>query len=386
MKKIRVYHFNNSSGGGVLSVIRNLLRYSNNPLIENHIIYTINKKNSPVFSIDHLEGAVTEQVFYYSPDWNFFHTCRQLAKLLPDDKAVIVAHDWIDLGMVSNLGLQNPVVQLLHGNYDYYYQLAELHQHGIDKFLAVSQPIYNRLCKQLPGRSGDINCKYFPVPDIKKMEKSNTLFNIFYGVGNLEYENKRFGVIAEIDLQLRSNNIEVCWTIVGSCSENSTRQKLDSLQNHHHYSHLKNEEVLTLLETQHVFILPSINEGLPVSLVEAMKAGLVPLIPTWGNAVEGIVIEANTGYYIENKDIGGYVEKIKALKDNRELLAQISSNAVSKANEQFDPYANTAAIENVFWEATKISKKKNAIKVYGSRLDQGWLPNIITKNLRSFKV
>ena len=99
-KKLHVYHFHNGGGGGVLSVIRNLVRYSQNTNIENHIIYTINKDIDPVYIIHPIEGAHSEKVFYFSSKWNFYYTCRQLAKLLPGDKALIVAHDWLELGIV----------------------------------------------------------------------------------------------------------------------------------------------------------------------------------------------------------------------------------------------------------------------------------------------
>ena len=120
---MKVYHFHNGSGGGVFSVIKNLLEFSQSPDIENHVIYTINKLNQPSYTIGNLKGAASEQIFYYSPKWNFFHTCKLLAKLLPDEKVIIVAHDWLELGLVSNLGLQNKVVMFLHGDYNYYYQL-----------------------------------------------------------------------------------------------------------------------------------------------------------------------------------------------------------------------------------------------------------------------
>ena len=156
MQKISVYHFHNGTGGGVLSVIRNLLRFSNNPLIENHIIYTINKQQTPVFLMEHIEGAVSEKIFYYSAKWNFYYTCKQLAKYLPNNKAVLVTHDWLELGMISNLGLQNPVITFIHGDYHYYYQLAQLHQAGIDKFIVIARGIETKLQSLLPARKKDI--------------------------------------------------------------------------------------------------------------------------------------------------------------------------------------------------------------------------------------
>jgi hypothetical protein len=111
---LKIVHFHNGSGGGILSVIRNLLAYRQHPDIENHVIYTINIEQIHDYKINHLVGAASERVFYYSPKWNFYFTCRQLAKLLPDDEALMVAHDWLELAMISNLGLNYPVVQFIN--------------------------------------------------------------------------------------------------------------------------------------------------------------------------------------------------------------------------------------------------------------------------------
>lgn len=380
--KIKVVHFHNGKQGGVFSVIRNLLRYSKNPAIENHVIYVINKKQNSSFHLHGLEGAASEQVFYYSRNWNFYHTCRELAKLLPAN-ALIVAHDWLELGMVSNLGLQNSVVQFLHGNYDYYYKLTQLHQYSIDQFICISKTIFQTLCKHLPKRVEDISCRFFPVPNLRKTEKTNKSFNIYYGVVDLEDNRKQFGVISKIDEQLRSKSIFVNWTIVGSYSEKITCKKLNALQNVQHFVRLTNEEIIGLLQSQHAFILPSFNEGLPVSLIEAMKAGLVPLIPKWENAVEDIVIDGETGYYIENTDIEKYAIIINELINDSNQWKRISTNAISKANEQFDPFKNTAAIEEIIINATMKKFKKNKKKVYGSRLDNEYLPNWLVNGLRN---
>ena len=127
MNKIKIYHFHNGTGGGVFTVIKNLLRFSVDKNIENHIIHAINTQIVPDYVIEPVTGAASQLLYYYTRQNNFYHTCRQLANLLPDDKAIIVAHDWLELGMASNLGLQNPVVQMVHGNYDYYYEIAKLH-------------------------------------------------------------------------------------------------------------------------------------------------------------------------------------------------------------------------------------------------------------------
>ena len=131
--------------------------------------------------------------------------------------------------------------------------------------------------------------------------------------------------------------------------------------------------------------MPSINEGFPVSVVEAMKAGVVPLITDWKGATYELMIEGKTGYYFENGDVEGYAETITLLNSDRVLLNKLASNAIKKANELFDPITNSQAIESLILETAKAAKKiKKPIKVYGSRLDQNWLPNFLTRTLRKF--
>ena len=62
MAKLKVFHFHNGSGGGVLSVIRNLLAYAQHDEIENHVIYTIKKEEISSFKIPGLKGAAGEHL------------------------------------------------------------------------------------------------------------------------------------------------------------------------------------------------------------------------------------------------------------------------------------------------------------------------------------
>ena len=390
-KKLQVYHFHNGSGGGVLSVIRNLLRFSKNPSIENHVIFTINKDVKPIYTVETLEGSQSEQVFYYSPKWNFYHTCRQLAKLLPDDKAIIVAHDWLELGMASNLGLQNPVVQIVHGNYEYYYDLAISHSLVVDTYIGISNRIFNSLQEKLSSRYNDIFYLNFPVPNIEAVIKKNEPLQLIYYVNNLKDNNKQFTTIVEIATQLSGAPDNYFFTIAGG---GITREEFFdiwpvAMRNHVNYKGLQtNEEMIALLPSQHIFLLPSLAEGLPVSLVEAMKAGAVPLITNWDNgAVDELVKEGVTGYSFKMGAALDYVVCIKNLQCNRQWLSQLSDNCIQISNTIFDPVINTKKFEDVYNNIVlKKMNLKNPVKVYGSRLDLSWLGNKFTYLVRnSFK-
>ena len=132
-----------------------------NPGIENHVIYTINKDVTSEFITDPLAGAISEKIFYYSPKWNFYYTCRQLAKLLPNKDAVVIAHDWLNWEPCSTLGAIKSLV-FFHGDYEYYYQLATLHEKAIDRFICVAQSIQIKLAERLPQRKNDMEYNRFP--------------------------------------------------------------------------------------------------------------------------------------------------------------------------------------------------------------------------------
>lgn len=381
MKKVKVYHFHNGSGGGVLSVIKNLLLYKQHDEIENHIIYTINKDLYHDFAIPHVVGAVSQQVFYYSASWNFFHTCKQLSKLFPED-AIIVAHDWLELGIVSNLGLQNKVIQILHGDFDYYYDLAFLHSDVIDKFICISATIQKKLFQKLSKRNNDILFKRFPVQDIPFTNKENDILQCIYFVRDLNDERKQFRKVIEIKNALNESNIFIKWVIIGG---GVNQKEFDLMWGQNSdvvfKGFLSNEDIIKEFSAIDIFILPSLAEGLPVALVESMKAGLVPIINNWFGATSDLVIENETGFYCQKNEIEEYLQKIILIEKNRILLKSLSFNASQKANCLFLPTENTLLIEDVFLYDISI-KNKISKKTYGSRLDQKWIPNILTSTIR----
>lgn len=389
MQKIKVYHFHNGSGGGVLSVIKNLLKYSTNSLIENHVIYTINKDQVQNYPVKQLEGAVSETVFYYSPKWNFYHTCRQLAKLLPDDKALLITHDWLELGMASQLGLQNPVINFLHGDFDYYYDLAKIHNKAINKFICISPVIFDKLLKSLVNRMDDILYRKFPIPSIEITEKSNHLLNCIYFVRDLTDTRKQFWMIPEINKQLIKKDISVNWIIAGGGVSKSEFKKLwngNGIHNVEFKEAVSNESIIEELKRSDIFLLPSTAEGFPVAVVEAMKAGVVPLITNWNGATDELVIENKTGFYFNVNDVESYVDKISQLNSDRKLLQSIALTAATVANKLFNPNQNTTDIESIYFTAIESNTViKKAKRVYGSKLDQKWIPNSITNFIRSFK-
>ena len=381
MDKLQVYHFHNGGGGGVLSVIRNLLMFSKNQSIENHIIYAVNKKEVPSYKIEPINGAVSQTLFCYSSNNNFYNTCNGLSKLLPNNSAVIVAHDWLELGVASNLGMQNPVVFFLHGDYDYYYELAIKNEQIINLFICVSKSIYEKLISVLPKRGKDIKYMRFPVPNSNFSFPKNSTNNIIF-LGRLTKE-KGYDKVVQIANRLFNSNINLNWHIVGNGKVINTENLNENIQIKF-YKNLPNLEVEALLEKMNFILLPSLAEGMPVSIIEAMKAGVVPLVNDISGGIQELIIDNETGYKIKSNEVNEFVSTIINLIKNQSLVLKMSKKAKGIADKLFNAYDNTKKIEEEILVINNVKAKKPR-KVYGSRLDHPLIPNNFTKFIRSIK-
>ena len=377
---IKVFHFHNGTGGGVLSVIRNLLLYKQHDTIENHVIYTINKEKQKDYSAPGLKCAASEQIFYYSPNWNFYYTCKQLAKLLPNEQCLLVAHDWLELGMISNLGLQNPVVQFPHGHYDYYFNLAKKHEAWIDAFICIAAALEVQLQNIIPSRKTDINYCRFPVPEVAITIKENKVPKILFA-GRCEKE-KGYDLLPAIAQQLNKAGEHFEWHIVGEgTEENQIKWPEEVYVTFHGVK--KNEELLTMLSSFDYFILPSLAEGMPISVIEAMKAGAIPVVNDLPGGLQEIVINEETGFRIKANAISGYTETLIRIEKDYSLKNKMADAAMQLANDFFQPQKNTAAIEEIFISTVlKTRTRKMKQKVIGSRLDLEWIPNSIVNFIR----
>lgn len=85
-----------------------------------------------------------------------------------------------------------------------------------------------------------------------------------------------------------------------------------------------------------VFVLPSYFEGLPMSLLETMSYGCVPVTTPVGSIPE-VVRDGENGLIIKTKDERSIVEALDRLNKNRNLLQCLSENARQTIFTKFSP-------------------------------------------------
>lgn len=379
-----VYHFLNGHFGGVYHVVRNLILYSRNPAIKNHVIYVIEKERFPEWEHLSIGSGCSEYIFRYSRYENIYHVYKRLTKLIPRD-AVLVAHDWFELGMVSAIGLCNRVIYFLHGNYEYYFSLLETHKNEIDTVLCITQTSFARL-SGIRINAEQVFHFRFPVAPIPYSNKDFSKLKIAVIAENLTDPNKGVSFIREINKDILLKSIPVEWHLAGKGFTDKSLKSwwgnTNNLPIYHGY--LTPDLLVDFFRSTNIFILPSVNEGVPVSLVEGMKAGLVPVIANWTSNVNQLVIDGESGFVLQDTSVSSYVSALASIYASHNQSHQISVNASKIANDQFDPFRQVDEFETYLLEVNE-SRTRIKKKVYGSRLDDEKIPNIITIFLRKLK-
>jgi len=92
------------------------------------------------------------------------------------------------------------------------------------------------------------------------------------------------------------------------------------------------KDVAELYKAADVFCFPSIREGLPVSVIEAMAAGL-PVISAINRGTVELVQENRNGFLCNCSDISGFAKKISILQNDPVLRKNMAQASMQKAEE-----------------------------------------------------
>jgi len=100
-------------------------------------------------------------------------------------------------------------------------------------------------------------------------------------------------------------------------------------------------DVPRLLAGGDVFALSSVHEGVPISVIEAMTAGL-PVVSTDVGALRDLVTDGVDGFLVPAGDASGLADRLTRLADDPALRTRLGEHARTRAREEFT-VENTAA-------------------------------------------
>ena len=247
-------------------------------------------------------------------------------------------------------------VAVIHSDNDCVYKQVESYLPWIDLIVGVSA----RNCEVMHGRLGihqipvkQVACGVpMPEPTHRKIRNHGAL-RILY-LGRLAEEAKRASFLTRVIQQTLDAGLDVTWTVAGDGPELPTLRGIFAADcdRVRLLGAMDYAEVPALLTNQDVFFLCSDYEGLPLSLLEAMGAGCVPVVSDLPSGISEVVNEEN-GIRVPISEVGDYVAALADLCGNRQRLAEMATAAAQTVQDNYSTAAMAHRWTKVLEEHTK---------------------------------
>lgn len=367
--------------GGVASFNRNIINYaSNKSNYSVHVILTKSKEDKrPIFNDPILADRVSR--FTYSNKENQFHVCRRFSKLIGDKPGCIVTDNDLTLRTAALFNKSKAIFLLVH---DFFYvNYALQYEPIINAAIAHSSFFKDILCAALPASY--VN-KSFYIPygvqqTDREIKQNSSCVNLVF-LGRL-VEEKGIFELKKINDQLLAKGSIVNWTIIGSGPfESDLKEQWSGINNVSFLQPQTTEEVYKILKAQDILVLPTVFEGTPVSILECLSNGVVPVVSDLPGGIRDIV-HAEVGYRCQVNDPGSFAEAMTKLINDRDRLFQLQSNCIEFARKNYDINRAADAYFDLFSRYGEYMSLKNTFSPNLSRLDKSFLPNKLVYFMRN---
>lgn len=289
-----------------------------------------------------------------SSNYTFADKARWLVQRVCQHRARILVPNYVISGFAAGNNLRRLGVQtiaVIHGD-DIFYQalragcLDEQPQYLISAVVCVSKLLAREWTAQAAGRL-PVRCIPCGVPMSSTRSKRNgAVFRIVY-VGRLVQEQKRIMDVGRALRKAAETMSEVEGDIIGDgperaaveqiFGESPARARLQCL------GLLPVETVRQRMANYHAFVLLSDNEGFPVTLLEAMTCGVVPICSDIRSGIRDVVEDSATGIIVQDRE-ADVIRAVKLLKEDVPLWQRLSSAACQAVL----PYSNSKCADE--WE------------------------------------
>src|SRR5947207_8745070 len=148
---------------------------------------------------------------FKTPVENFRSVLRRLRDAVPPGDGVLFANDLLEVAMASAFDSGRTVIQILHGDSDYYYDLAVDHQEAIDAFVVYGRTMERKLKARLPERAGDVYFLPYGVtePPRRRSAAAGKLRLLFAG----RFEHGQKGVLDRKSTRLNSSHTVISYAV-----------------------------------------------------------------------------------------------------------------------------------------------------------------------------
>jgi glycosyltransferase involved in cell wall biosynthesis len=372
--------------GGMMNIIANLLAHRRPDAYTHHAVLTHNHFHTDARFAQPLAADSQATVEYALPVENLHSVMRRVARAIPPGGGVFVAGDLLDLATASVHDFGRAVIYMLHGDTEYYYDLAEKHDAVVHAFIAYSRRMHDTLVARLPHRADTIfHLPYgVEIPAAARRPAPGPLRAIF--AGRFEQQQKGVFDLPEIDRALQQRGVRLQWTVAGAGPDEQELRRRWAFNGEVRWvGRLSTPALAASYVDQDLFVLPTRHEGFPVALLEAMAGGVVPVVSDIDSGVPEAVAAGVTGLLPRVGDVAAFADAIAQCDADRPRLASMSAAAREMVAARYDIRDRVGAYQQLYarWRQLYRPLAGPAHLKYGSRLDQPWIPNPIVRLVRT---
>jgi glycosyltransferase involved in cell wall biosynthesis len=210
-----------------------------------------------------------------------------------------------------------------------------------------------------------------PIPPVYGRDwNGNRALEILF-LGRIYREQKRVHLFPNICTALQSSGIPFHWTIAGDGPElGFLKSAMRDAENEGIVTftgEVPYRKIPELFKAHDIFLMTSDYEGLPMSLVEAMAYGMVPVVTDLESGMCEVVDETN-GILVPPGSPTNYANAIIDLHSNRDTLASLSTSASQRIRSGY----TVETMAESFLRSLPVSSGKivwdNRQKIYAPRL------------------
>jgi colanic acid/amylovoran biosynthesis glycosyltransferase len=236
-------------------------------------------------------------------------------------------------GSVAKIGIIQSDDPHVYRHLKPYFQLT-------DFVVGVSKEICRRLREDCGIAAEKVRMIHYGIElpqNAEKPPRDPGRLRVLY-LGRLDQFQKRVHLLEPITQRLRELDTNFRLTIVGDGPERAWLAKMIRKNSLSDWIELRPalpyREISGLFKLFDVLLLPSAFEGLPLSLLESMAQGIVPVITRLPSGSEEIV-HATNGILVEADNTDGYADAISRLAQDRDLLETLSEEARRTITERY---------------------------------------------------
>jgi glycosyltransferase involved in cell wall biosynthesis len=273
------------------------------------------------------------------------HVYRECAKHAP--RAVVAALSAGSFDFLRFVPEHCIRIGMIQSDDEAVYELVEQYLPWLDAVVGVSSEICRKMQSRLGGRRIPVVQQPYgvPMPAVIPQRDAGERMRILY-IGRVSEDQKRVSVMARVIKRTLERSTDLEWTIAGDGPEfGFLKTELAGLDRIRFLGAVPYRDVPAVLELHDVYFLCSEFEGLPLSLLEAMGAGLVPVVSDLPSGISEVVNDSN-GIRVDIHDEEGYCNSLISLAVDPSRRAALAARAVSEVRSSHSTEAMTRR-----WEA-----------------------------------